>query len=48
MNEILKQLKSTINNIIFFPSAKDAQIDFVNAMLKNDKFSPLPNDYCDF
>ena len=48
MNEILKQLKSTINNIIFFPSAKDAQIDFINAMLKNDKFSPLPNDYCDF
>lgn len=48
MNDIFKKLKLCINNIIYLPPAKDAQIDFVSAMLKNDGFAPVPQDYIDF
>ncbi len=48
MNKILQHLKKVIVNINYFSGAKDAQIDFVSAMLKNDKFAEIPSDYAVF
>ena len=45
MNEILQNLKRTVGDITYFPATKDAQIDFTNAMLKNNQFAQMPDDY---
>lgn len=48
MEKSLQTLKKIIHNLEFFARAKVSQIDFTNAMLKNDKFSPMPDDYAMF
>ncbi|MGN0929879.1 MAG: hypothetical protein ACI4N3_04525 [Alphaproteobacteria bacterium] len=48
MEKSFQTLKRLIPNLEFFARAKEAQIDFTNAMLKNDKFAPIPDDYAMF
>lgn len=48
MEKSLQTLKGIIPNIEFFARAKVSQIDFTNAMLKNDKFASMPEDYAIF